>query len=641
MRTQVRLDHAGRGYAVTEHVSDLPWGDETPLTPEQVQESARFHAFIQERLAAARLREGPAEPVWDSSVLLPSLHSSAISESASNVNDACESITIFEVYDRLSKGQYDNPQAIQTRDEGIQISCPIPGHLDANPSAAINKSKQVWNCYRCDDGGDKYTIAGYAYGLDPKAQFWEIKVRMAKDFRGVEYTRPEARQATAAASSSEPQQPQVAQQPTRTVPTYKIQDVLPDGDSFLRAYYDATVEDETPSEYQLWCGLVALAAAVGRNVTMLDLRPVTANLGICLIGSTASGKSRSIRHVEDILEMDSRLRWKPGNTLGIKFRENPGSGPYLITELVDVEKVGTNEIQHPVKMLILQDEISSLVRKGNSRDNNHGVREVVLQLLDGKHRLHHGSKTGGNAEALDSFAVLLGATQPEVVPTLFSNEDMVTGFMNRLIFIPGQTVKRSHRGGTPIDLSTASDHLKLIVGWASQGIEIAEWSDDADELWREHFDRVVEPMQNDPRMRNLLGRLDLNMKRLILLFAANERSSSIELQHVQSAVALLDYLLECYQQLTDHLETTEYDRAWANIARACLKLQRQPEHEGHAPMSQVQRTAGLRNWRANEYSQAIEGMAEAELAQIYEHTKANGRSIRCYRLTDRGRELAS
>ncbi|MCW2785918.1 MAG: hypothetical protein JWP74_2435 [Marmoricola sp.] len=618
-----------------------------PLTPEQRVASDQLAADLQAKIAAIRLeRDGPPEPVWPADVLLPDLRSDyAPSESAQAVDDACDSITIFEVYDRLSKGQYDNPRSIATRDEGIQISCPIPGHRDNNPSAAINKVKQVWMCYRCGEGGNKYTIAGYAYGLDPKpgGQFWEIKVRMAEEFRGVAYNRPQVSAPTTAPATSQPQSPQTAlPEPVRVAPSYKIQDVLPNGDSFLRAYYDATSVDQTPSEYQLWCGLVALAVAIGRRVTLVDSIPVTANLGICLIGMTATGKSRSMRHVEDLLGMDPRLHWHPGNELGVKIRQNPGSGPYLIEELVDDEKVsGSLSLQHPVKILISQDEISSLIRKGNSRESNHGVREVVLQLLDGKRRLHHGSKTGGNFEALDSFGVLLGATQPEVVPTLFSDEDMVTGFMNRLIFVPGEPVKRSHRSATPVDLTDAHEHLNRIVDWSAQGIEIEDWADDADALWKEAFELKVEPLQRDRRWNKILGRLDLTMKRLILLFAANNRSSSIQLEHVQSALALLDYLIECYQQLVENLETTDIDQVWVRIAKACLKLQGSPDYEGHAPISQVQRTVNKTGWQARHYTETIDAMVDGELVETYEHTKASGRKIKCFRLTPLGLSLAA
>ncbi len=65
--------------------------------------------------------------------------------------------------------------------EGIKISCPNPAHPDNDPSAWINLDKGTYCCGGCQEGGDKYTIAGYHFDLDTKTQFPELKLAMAKD----------------------------------------------------------------------------------------------------------------------------------------------------------------------------------------------------------------------------------------------------------------------------------------------------------------------------------------------------------------------------------------------------------------------------------------------------------------------------
>ena len=47
----------------------------------------------------------------------------------------------------------------------VRISCPIPGHLDAHPSASMNVATGVWYCPVCVEGGDRYDLAAYGRGF--------------------------------------------------------------------------------------------------------------------------------------------------------------------------------------------------------------------------------------------------------------------------------------------------------------------------------------------------------------------------------------------------------------------------------------------------------------------------------------------
>jgi hypothetical protein len=163
--------------------------------------SVDFVAKLAELRSRKAQAAGTAEKDWPADVLLPVLWDGSISETAGAVNEACDSIDIFEVYERLSKGKYGDRQQVAAGQREVMISCPTREHADIHPSASINRQEQLWHCHACVVGGDKFTMAGHALGLDSKRDLWKIKVLMAEQLRGVKYARPFA---AAPASSHSP-----------------------------------------------------------------------------------------------------------------------------------------------------------------------------------------------------------------------------------------------------------------------------------------------------------------------------------------------------------------------------------------------------------------------------------------------------
>lgn len=114
------------------------------------------------------------------------LSDTGISNAAQEVNDACATLDIIEVYKRVSKNKWKRPYQGELKD-GIHVSCPRLDHPDDNPSAFLNTIKGLWACVNCSDGGDLYVMAARAWALDHRSQFWQIKCRLAKELRGIDY----------------------------------------------------------------------------------------------------------------------------------------------------------------------------------------------------------------------------------------------------------------------------------------------------------------------------------------------------------------------------------------------------------------------------------------------------------------------
>jgi AAA domain len=97
--------------------------------------------------------------------------------SADAIDQFLDGVDILDAYRRWCGKSEPDPGG---RREGIMISCPNPAHPDHDPSAWINLDQQVYFCACCGDGGDKFTIASYHFGLDTKTRFPELKRQMAK-----------------------------------------------------------------------------------------------------------------------------------------------------------------------------------------------------------------------------------------------------------------------------------------------------------------------------------------------------------------------------------------------------------------------------------------------------------------------------
>src|SRR5690242_12548861 len=102
-----------------------------------------------------------------------------------------ENIDIVDAYRRWCGKM--NPVVRSGQTEGIKISCPIPGHVDNNPSAWINTDSQLWYCGGCDEGGDVHDLAAFHFGFPVPgykegAAFHDLRRKMAEDF-GFTFTR--------------------------------------------------------------------------------------------------------------------------------------------------------------------------------------------------------------------------------------------------------------------------------------------------------------------------------------------------------------------------------------------------------------------------------------------------------------------
>jgi hypothetical protein len=529
------------------------------------------------------------------------------------IDEVINKVDILEAYERWCGKMHPN---VGNKRENIMISCPMPGHTDRNPSAAINTDKQTWMCYACEQGGDKYTIAAIKFGFDLSTyqdgqNFGELRRAMGKDLGlqfdfqpGIGYTvwapptEAEVRakftppeplpsssetstiSQSSSAPSAEPAQPQLPVEvpPTASVPPVPLtpepvtpspppepyvheerkyyyeddkgipflewENIVTPG-TFLDSYMRACCVDDVAEEYHFWHGMIALSLVCGRNVYMIDSPPVFSNIFVVLLGTTATGKSKSKRHMTSVLRQvapyDERM-----NSTGVQIVPTAASAETIISSFSNPiydpnplnKKTPVISGYHPVKGLIDLNEFKALMqriqRSGSTMDT------TLLQFYDSDDEVNTKSQTRGLIVAHKPHASLLTTVQPEVLAELLTAENEDSGFLNRFIFVGGPKKPIKVYGAERPNLADAISKLSTIRRWGQSGQHLP-MTDGARDMLQKAFDDYI--YRDLLAAGNAFSRVLLMIKKLALILAINEMYDKVDEYILSKVFQIYPYLL--------------------------------------------------------------------------------------------------
>lgn len=492
----------------------------------------------------------------------------------------------------------------ERRREGIKVSCPVPGHRDANPSAWLNTDKGVWFCAACDQGGDAYDLAAFYHGMtDYKSgqNFHELRRAMAMDFGYTFVSVPGSTVPVMVTPEGGPDddpvaappplsvvppvvtpvetnsEPDETPAPAEVVDLYsELMDVEPEipwrdfipGGTFLHKYLTLTSRDDVAEEFHFWNAMTVLGFALGRDTTAYDRVPVYGNLFVCTIGDTGSGKSQAKHHMSSLLDM--AFRWDAMDPVptGVKIIRGSASAEALIKsfdhQIMDPSRPKTSLGSVPVKGLIDYAELSNLTGKSDRQGNV--LKPVMLEFYDCSPTIGTTSLASGVLLARDAFASAHTTTQPQSLSKLLNQSDSDSGFLNRWFFASGKPKTRVAIGGEIIDIGPAVLPIQAIKTYYDTGSKMLPWSPEAHTKFTQFYYDVIEPTKRDDAS-GLLARLDLFYKKLSLLFSANIMADRIEETAVDQMIALHPYVLGCYNVPARKLRETTFTQVEDEITR--------------------------------------------------------------------------
>lgn len=484
------------------------------------------------------------------------------SEEDKQLDKVIDNIDVLDAYTRWCGKS--TPKVGTGQTESIKVSCPIPGHADKDPSAWLNTEKGTWYCGRCEQGGDSYDIAAFHFGFPVPgykegAAFHDLRRKMAESY-GYTFIKPPGVDRPIPVPPQP--EPTVTAEPEGTEAT--VEPLFDEDDeiefptldwrsltqplTFLDTYMRQTHVDDVPEEYHFWNGLIALGLALGRDVTLYDRIPVYGNLFVCLLGNTGDGKSRSFSHLRRLLREALPHKWDEPSSKGAHIVGAPASAEVLIHNFSKpvMDPVNPKVISYyaPVRGLVEFNELSALVGRTSRQGNV--LKPTLMEFYDMAPQIMTSSMTGGKKQADEPFASVFTTTQPRALKELMKKSDSDSGFLNRWIFASGQQKQRVAIGGVQIDIAPAVTPLQEIHGWTGLHTKQISWDEGAAELFTEFFHGTLFPIQQADES-GFLTRLDLTMKKLILLLTANIKQDSVPREIVEQVTSMFKYLIAAYR----------------------------------------------------------------------------------------------
>lgn len=528
-------------------------------------------------------------PTWDAD-LVPEVDSRPRSEEDSELDATLERVDIIEAYRRWCGKMEPNPGS---RREGIKISCPRPSHPDEDPSAWINTDKQTWFCGGCQVGGDMYDLAAYHHGYDVPgyktgAEFPKLRRQMAEDLgyivkrtlAGQEYLEqpspPETPVPTEASEMSN-----VVAFPTALDVSFeqRIEDesifidweeiVKPD--TFLWHWMKSCTIDDLPHEYYFWLGLQAIAFAAGTDQLLGDFQDVKANLYVCIYGSTGSGKSRALAPYVKMLEDALPYEEDPFDVShGTRILSSPASAEALLKMFVrEVQEPSTMTVTElaQVRGLLRIEEFASFIARASRSSNP--MKETLIELYDILNRdMKHTSIGGGTLKAHSPFCQMVTTTQPAAIHDFLRRTDAHSGFLNRWVFATGKRRRdRISYGGVRIDTTAATTLLRSLHIQCRANPTTHELTGDALTEWDNFFQTKIVPL-HDSTDESMFSRIDLMLKKLILIFTLNDGLSTPNAEVVQKATSLYPYLHKTYMMFSSDIAFDESEDCRTQIIEA-------------------------------------------------------------------------
>jgi len=289
--------------------------------------------------------------------------------------------------------------------------------------------------------------------------------------------------------------------------------------------------------------LVAFGNAVGSTpvVTVGETSHHT-NEFLCIVGTSSRARKGDSSNVALRPLRDADPDWAGNVASGLS------SGEGLIHHVRDPlekrnakgETVVADDGVTDKRLLVVESEFSTALkqfaREGNTLSN------VLRDVWDGKRTLRTLTKQSPE-RATDAHISVIAHTTPEDLARYLADVEAANGLGNRFLFVLAHRAKllpdpgRAHCG----TVARLADDVRDALVWARTGTEIRR-TPAAAMLWERIYPALT--ADKPALLGKLLARSEAHVIRLAALYALTSRAELVDVQHLESALALWDYVEE-------------------------------------------------------------------------------------------------
>jgi hypothetical protein len=290
---------------------------------------------------------------------------------------------------------------------------------------------------------------------------------------------------------------------------------------------------EAHRAFHLGVALTMVGAMLGRHVSArYGSDPLYTNLYTVLVGrSNKTKKDTAIKRATRVLT-DSIADPSLMVNHGVHIVTDVGSAVALIDDL-----------QEKTNVLLYITEFSKLVNNAR-RKGSETINQTLMAAFDTPTVLQNRSMANP-LEARYPYLSMLTGTQPEILPSLISEEDMVTGFANRLFFVFGKPT-------SPLPLPPPLDRPMLqrmltelwrVKQSYPEGASL-EMTKAAQDLWCEWYVADWHAEGASPEEDGLRQRHATFIQKISLVYAVCEGARAVDLGHLENAISIVAWMWE-------------------------------------------------------------------------------------------------
>lgn len=361
-----------------------------------------------------------------------------------------------------------------------------------------------------------------------------------------------------------PQQPvKAATQRHTHNPTQQADDSVTSGVFFPKAINEAAFigpigkyaklvypSTEASLENLLVTALVAFGNALGRSsYYQVEASRHYTNEFLLIVGRTAKarkgtglGRARELlRELDEEWSMDcikTGLTSGEGLIHNVRDEKRKNEPIKEHGRVTGYQEVIVDEGVSDKRLLAIEEEFSRVMKTAKREDNI--LSDVIREAWDSRTLQNLGKKSGEKAS--DPHISIIGQITREEFNVVLQSTDAFNGFLNRFLVCAVRRSKHLPTGGPPIDQNEYGNiiyELQEAIRAAKEKPQQIALTSEAQTVWAGLYQ--VLSREKDGILGYATARAEAHVIRLSLLYALTERSSSIELRHLQAALAVWSF----------------------------------------------------------------------------------------------------